>query len=239
MKKITVLVLLVLTALVGSFTTYASSTVIVGPDVIHKQYNHILTITDILSLYRSDLGGVSLSEDGYTGYGNILGVHTLQLYASNGTVADAHEVNIYVVSELGNVQAVTDYKDIHVRVDQILQPVEIVYVLEKTGYLTITASTQMMILSDTYTENSDTPGEYLFEFRMINSAGLDMTYLSKIYVSEDDNLFIPGIIFEAPKTILDTIGEWIGFIFWFAVAGFIIFIMYKASKKFKKKVSRI
>ena len=227
MKKITVLVLLVLTALAGSFTTYASSTVIVGPDVIHKQYNHILTITDILSLYRSDLGGVSLSEDGYTGYGNILGVHTLQLYASNGTVADAHEVNIYVVSELGNVQAVTDYKDIHLRIDQILSPSEIVYVLENTGYLQITASTQMMILSDTYTENSDTPGEYLFEFRMINSAGLDMTYLSKIYVSQDDNLFVPGIIFEAPPSFFSKAWRFIEPFVYLAV---IIFLGYKYMK---------
>jgi len=234
MKKITVLVLLVLTALAGSFTTYASSTVIVGPDVIHKQYNHILTITDILSLYRSDLGAVTLSEDNYTGYGNILGVHTLQLYASNGTVADAHEVSINVISELGNVQAVTDYKDIHLRINQILSPSDIVYVLEKTGYLQISASTQMMILSDTYTENSEIPGEYLFEFRMINSAGIDMTYLSKIYVSEDDNLFVPGIIFEAPPTVVSTVWKYIEPWLYLAAIGFGIYL-YLNYKKNRKK----
>jgi hypothetical protein len=234
MKKITVLALLILTAIFNSITTYASSTVIVGPDVIHKQYNHILTITDILSLYRSDLGGVSLSEDNYTGYGNVLGVHTLQLYSSDGIVADSHDVSIYVVAELGNVQAVTEYKDIHVRIDQILSPSEIVYVLEKTGYLTISASTQMMILSDTYSENAETPGEYIFEFRMINSAGLDMTYLSKIYVSEDENLFIPGIIFEAPPSWIER--AWYSIeIFVYLAIGAIVFMKYMKYKKSRKK----
>ena len=121
MKKLAVLVILMMSLIMNSFTmVHASTEVILGPEVIHKQSNHILTTSDILGMYSSSLGNIILSSDQYTGYGNIIGTYTLELYASNGSSASTKPVNIIVVQNLGNVKAVSDYKNLHVKKTQIL-----------------------------------------------------------------------------------------------------------------------
>jgi len=237
MKKITVLVLLILSILAGSLKVNASSTdVIIGPDVIHKQSNHILTVSSILSLYSSSLGQVQILEDNYTGYGNILGSHSMVLTATDGQNQINKSIEVIVISELGNVKAVTNYKDIHLKNTQILTPSDIVYVLEKTGYIVITSTTQMMILENTYTENASNAGQYLFEFRLVNSAGVDQVYSSIINVSNDDNLFIPDITFEAPASAFSMIWKFIVSIFYLAVFLFVGYALYKLVTKPRKKV---
>lgn len=196
MKKISVLLLLAIVSILAfSSTTYASGTDIIGPDVIHKQSNHILTVGDILSLYSSEFGIVGIAEDNYTGYGNIVGIHTMQLYVSDGSTVYTKDIEIDVITDLGDVTCVADYKDIYLKTTQVLTPTAIVYILENTGYIEITATTQMMILNNTYTDNSGTSGQYLFEFRLVNSAGIDAVYTSIINVSDDENLFVPDITF--------------------------------------------
>lgn len=236
MKKITVLVLLLLSILSSSLQVNASSTEIVGPDVIHKQSNQILTVGDILALYTSNLGAVAVSVDNYTGYGNILGTKSMSLYATDGTTVATKDIEIIIVSSLGDVKAVTDYKNIHLKTTQLLTPVEIVYVLENTGYVSITASTQMLILSDTYTQSQTVEGSYLFEFRLVNSAGLDQIYTSMIYVSDDDNLFIPDVIFEAPPSAFGQVWQFIVSIFYIAVFVGVGYVIYKVVSKPRKKV---
>lgn len=235
MKKIAVFVMLILSMFASSITLNASSTdSIIGPDVIHKQSNHILTLNDILSMYSSSLGQVYVSIDGYTGNGNILGVHLLELKASNGTEEATKEVQIMVVATLGNVQAVSDYKNIHVRSDQNLTPQEIVLALENTGYIEITATTQMMLLTDTYSENQTVEGQYLFEFRLLNSAGLDQVYSSIIYVSGDQNLFVPDIVFEAPPSWFSRAWKSIEIFVYLAIFGIAAY-QYAKYKKNRKK----
>jgi len=232
-------VIVLLTLITGlSMKVNASSTDIIGADVIHKQSNQILTMTDILGMYSSSLGAVIMIEDNYTGYGNILGSYDIMLYATDGVTAVTKTATVIVVANLGNVQAVTDYKNIHVRTDQNLTSSEIVYVLQNTGYVDITATTQMAIIEDTYHGNEETPGAYTFEFRLVNSAGLDMIYSSQIIVSDDGIDFVPDYTFEAPPGLLDII--WAGFVktvrdWWLVFAiigGFIWFLRYK--KKHKK-----
>lgn len=236
MKKLAVFVMLILSMFTSSITMNASSTdSIIGPDVIHKQSNHILTLNDILSMYSSSLGQVYVVFDGYTGNGNILGVHPLELKASNGTEEATKEVQIMVIATLGNVQAVSDYKNIHVRSNQILTPQDIVLTLENTGYIEITATTQMMLLTDTYSENQTVQGQYLFEFRLMNSAGLDQVYSSYIYVSGDDNLFVPDIIFEAPPSWFETAWNKIEIFVYLILAGIAAFQYAKYKKKRKKR----
>lgn len=235
MKKIAVLVLLIMSIFASFSTTYAASTEIVGPDVITKQASSILTITDILSLYRSDVGSIILSEDLYTGYGNVLGMHSISLYASNGEIAATKEILINVITTLGNVQCVTDYKDIHVRTDQILTPSDIVYVLQNSGYIEITASTQMMLLANTYTENAEIEGQYLFEFRLVNSAGIDAVYSSVISVSDNNNLFIPDLVIVPEPSQFDQVIDFIVSIFYLAIFVLVGFIIFKTVKKNRKK----
>lgn len=236
MKKISVLVLLLISIFSSSLQVNASSTDIIGPDVIHKQSNHILTISNITALYSSTLGQIQVLEDNYTGYGNIVGTHTITLSATSGTTTKTKTVDVVVIQELGNVTAVTDFKDIYVKNTQILTPSEIVYVLEKTGYIEITATTQMMILTNTYTDSSDTEGQYLFEFRLINSAGIDEVYSSLINVSNDQNLFVPDITFEAPPSILSNAWNVITSLFYLAVFVGIGIAVYKVLHKPRKKV---
>jgi hypothetical protein len=144
-------------------------------------------------------------------------------------------ISIYVIEELGNVKAVTDYKDIHLRTDQVLTPTQIVYVLENTGYVEITASTQMSILNDTYTENAEIPGTYVFEFQLINSAGLDEIYSSIIYVADGSNLFVPDVIFEAPVTQADKIIEIIKYVLYFAIFLGVCYILIKIVPKLRNR----
>jgi hypothetical protein len=233
MKKILVLVLLFIS--VASFqVTYASSTGIIGPEVIHKQSNKILTTSDILSMYSSSLGGVTIAEDGYTGYGNILGSYYLSLYASDGEDIQTKQVEVRVISTLGNVTAVSDFNKIHLTTEQLLSPSEIVYVLEKTEYLEITATTQMVILNNTYTDNRETPGTYLFEFRLVNSAGLDQIYLAHLIVSDERDQFVPDVTFEAPPGIFSNIGKQIWNLIQIIVVVVAVIITVKILKKRKK-----
>jgi len=236
MKKIAVLVLLLISMIAGSTQVNASSTDIIGPDVIHKQYNHILTIGNILSLYNSDLGQVQVMEDNYTGYGNIIGTKTITLFSTDGITQATKIIEIVVVNELGNVTAVSDYKNIHLKNTQILTPSEIVYVLERTGYIDITSTTQMMILTNTYTENSSQQGQYLFEFRLVNSAGVDQVYSSIISVSVDANLFVPDITFEAPPSAFSQVWNLLVSLFYLAIFVGAGYGVYKLVTKPRKKV---
>lgn len=234
MKKIAVLALLFLSILASSLQVNASSTGIIGPDVIHKEQNKILTISDILSLYTSPVGIIQVIDDQYTGYGNILGLHQITLYATDGTLHETKVVDIMVIPALGNVLAVTNYKNIFVRTNQILTPTQIVQVLENTGYIEITATTQMMMLSNTYTENAEVPGVYFFEFRLVNSAGVNEVYSSIITVSEEENPFIPDIVFEAEPSWFSKAWRFLEPFLYF---GIIIFAVYKYMK-YKKKRKR-
>jgi len=233
MKKIAVLALFILSILASSIQVNASSTGIIGPSIIHKEQNKILTIADILDLYTSTLGVIQVADNQYTGYGNILGSHFIQLFSTDGSTHAIKDVEIIVVPALGNVLAVTDYKNIYLRTNQVLTPSQIVQVLENTGHLEITATTQMMMLSNTYTENASTPGIYLFEFRLVNSAGVNAIYSSVITVSEEDDPFIPDIVFEAPPSILNRFWRFIEpFVYiGIAIAGASIYIKHKNKRK--------
>jgi len=175
-----------------------ATTDIIGPSIIHKQSNHILTISNILHLYASPHGDVVVQSDEFTGQGNVLGEHQIVLKVTDGENEYLKDVSVFVIEELGDVKAVTDRKDIHVGTSQELTPQSIVAILQNTGYVNITATTQMMILNDTYTENKDQEGQYVFEFRLINSAGDDEIYSSLINVSDSDGFFVPDIVFEKP-----------------------------------------
>lgn len=233
MKKILVLVLLLM-SFTSFQTTYASSTGIIGPDVIHKEANKILTTSDILAMYSTNLSGITIQQDAYTGYGNILGSYAIMLYASDGVTIETKEIEIRVISTLGNVQAVSDLKNIHVTTKQELTPSEIVYVLEKTGYVEITATTQMVILNNTYTNNEDVPGNYLFEFRLVNAAGLDQIYLSQIIVKDAADDFVPDVIFEGPPNVVSSVlrGGWI--LLQYVLAVVIAYFIIKFIKKHKR-----
>lgn len=234
MRKVVVLALLLLSIFISSIQVNASSTDIIGPSIIHKEQNKILTIADILNLYSSSIGVIQVADDQYTGYGNVLGSHLIQLFSTDGTSYATKEIEVIVVPTLGDVLAVTDYKNIYVRTNQILSPSQIVQVLENTGHLEITATTQMMMLSNTYSDNAETPGIYLFEFRLVNSAGVNLIYSSVITVSEENDPFIPDIIFEAPPSLLTKVWRFIEPFIYLGVVILLAIVYIKHKKKRKK-----
>lgn len=235
MKKLLILLMLAFALFINVNHTVEASE-IVGADVIHKQANQILTINDIKSMYNSELGQVLVENDTYTGYGNVPGLKTVDMVVESLDLTIYRKtISIYVIEELGNVKAVTDYKNIHLRTNQVLTPTQIVYVLENTGYVEITASTQMSILNDTYTENAEIPGTYVFEFQLINSAGLDEIYSSIIYVADGSNLFVPDVIFEAPVTQADKIIEIIKDVLYFAIFLGVCYILIKIVPKLRNR----
>lgn len=234
MKKIAVLALLIMSIIASSIQVNASSTGIIGPSVIHKEQNKILTIADILDLYASDLGVIQVADDQYTGYGNVLGSHWIQLFSTDGTTHSTKDVEIIVIPSLGNVLAVTDFKNIFVRSNQILTPSQIVQILENTGHLEITATTQMMMLTNSYSENAEIPGVYYFEFRLVNAAGVNAIYSSTITVSEEDDPFIPDIVFEAPPSFLAKAWRSLEPFIYIAALCVVIYYVIKYKKKRKK-----
>lgn len=242
MKKIMLLVTLIMSVFMVSLTVQADTTDIVGPNVIHKQADHILTISNIKDLYSSPHGNVIVQSDEFTGSGNIIGKHQIVLKALDGQNEYLKDVSVFVVAELGNVKAVTDYKNLHVRSTQVLTPQEIVSTLKKTGYVEITATTQMMIINDTYTENSTVEGQYVFEFRLINSAGDDDTYSSIINVSDSDGFFVPDIVFEKHNAFIwlkkawkNWVWPWIYNILTFFAMGIVLIILINQYRKKLKK----
>ena len=77
-KKLFVL----LTAFIFAFSinlAAESNPKITGPDLIQKEKYQVLTLSDILALYSSNVGGVSILSDDFTGNGATIGTYQIEL----------------------------------------------------------------------------------------------------------------------------------------------------------------
>ena len=234
MKKLIALLLLFTIANL-KLNLKASSAVIYGPSVIHKQSSSILTMSDILALYQCELGPVTVSIDEYTGNGNVVSTYALQLYASDGTSIATKDIQIIVIASLGNVKAVTDYKNIHLTLTQAQEMTlaEIPKIVARTGYFDLIQGAQMAIISDTFTAGKATPGIYQFEYRIVDQTGYDETFLSSVYVYDSSLMIDPDVVYGGPSSRLDGISSAVtSFLMFFGLGVGIAFI-YKASKKSK------
>lgn len=231
MKKITVLLLALFSSFMLSIEANALSSDIVGPNVIHKEMNQALTITDILSYYETD---VMILEDGYTGHGNMPGEYTITLKQSTNT----KDITVYVIQNWGDLQssqdiiAVTDYKDIYVVNSRVLTPYEIIYyIFMKTGYFENTSNFYYESQIDTYTvnvneDNTIDVGVYQFSFRATFFTGYEATYSSTIHVVQSRQA--SGIILEPPQTSSD---KFIDALPWIVGALLIGYFIYKKLNK--------
>lgn len=234
MKKLIALLLLI-TISFSKLNIKASSAVIYGPSVIHKQVNSILTMSDIMALYQSELGPVTVSIDEYTGNGNVVSSYAMQLYASDGTSIATKDIVIYVVQTLGNVKAVTDYKNIHLTLTQAQEMTlaEIPKVVARTGYFNLRIGAQMAIISDTFTANKNKVGIYQFEYRIVDSTGYDETFLSNVYVYDSSSMIDPDIVYGNEPSSLDGIASFIKTLIMLFVIGAGGVFVFKLSKKNK------
>lgn len=205
MKKI-FLVLFLILSFRGASVYASTESGIIGPDLIQKEQYQILTLSDILSFYSSTSGGVSITEDNYTGNGAILGTHSLELGIS-GT-QNRRTINIQVVDQIGySVRAVTDLKDIHVAKNVKLNPQDFVQIHSRTGLFRLNHTSQMSILSNKYTGNETTPGVYLIEYRIMDASGLDQVISFNTTVYDSERLETPIIVIPKEPGFFDQISS--------------------------------
>jgi hypothetical protein len=196
MKKLLIFILISLTSLSFSFESQATTHGITGPDVVYKQANKVLTTTSILGMYESSNGAITIKTDGYTGNGDKPGIYQIVLEDSGGTKS----IDISVRSKLGNVIAVTRTNDaytIHMHKNNTLTEFEIIKVLENVQLITYTSTTEIYILTNTYSDNADAPGNYTFEFYIANASGFEETIEIYLKVMNTEKL-LPDLQIDNP-----------------------------------------
>jgi len=174
--------------------SYATTDTITGPEIVFKQADKILTITQILALYESELGEVSVESDDYTGNGDVPGNYAVTL----GVEDETKTISINVRQTIGPVIAVTvtdgDYQVI-LHKNTVLTANEIIDVLINVQMIVVTSSTQITVLTNTYQDNATAPGTYSFEFYLATISGLEETYLITLKVNDTETL-VPDIVLE-------------------------------------------
>lgn len=191
MRKLLIILLLTLTSLliIPKYDYQASS--IVGPDVIYKQANQIFTTSTIKKLYSAP-EELEILSDGYTGKGDQVGIYYLTLGAGDLTkevrieVKQLIEAKVLAVIVSDGVPTILINKDKELIINSLTKdPIDI---LKRIGMITVTSSTLPVILVNDYTENKNSPGDYLFEFRLDAADGSEQHIISKIRVINNDTL---------------------------------------------------
>lgn len=194
MKKI----LLILTLTFSFFAiplkkVSANNIEIVGPDTIYKQASSIVLMSDILDMYSSESGTVNLVSDDYTGYGDVPGIYEFKLQVGSKIVTKNIEVKNLINDKILAVSKTANEYAIHVNKNFQLTNAEIPKILERIGVFTLISSDQVLKLSDTYSENYNSPGVYVFEFRVVNASGNSANYYTKVIVQADNKISMDGI----------------------------------------------
>lgn len=230
MRKILSLLLLVLISASFGIGAQASTETIIGPDIIYKQKDKFLTLSQILDLYSSADGEVYAISDSYTGYGDIPGIYDIVLGVSGTTTQET--ITISVRNTIGNVIAVTETDGsiaINVYKNVTLTHQQIIDILVNIQHITITSTTQTQIITNSYTENANAPGNYIYEFRLMTTSGYEMLYDVTIRVSNSDEL-LPDSIYLPPEST-ESNGNVLSVIIAVAFGLFILFIGYKLLRK--------
>ena len=196
LRRLSLSLFMLLTVFAASVTglklNAANTNKIKGPSFIQKERLQVLTLSDILALYSSELGGVSIQSDYYTGNGAIVGIYEIELIASNGLEQATKLIEIEVLNVIGfKVRAVTDQVNIHISKANKLNPLDIISIHSKTGVVSLNQTSQMEILSDSYSANYNEAGTYIFEYRLMDASGIDKTVSCSITVYDSERLQNP------------------------------------------------
>ncbi len=234
MNKVLGIILILFTTVILMTTPVYAINSIDGPDVVFKQTTAIVTINDILLLYSSDVGNISVSSDEYSGMGHLPGEYEVELEASDGLLTINRIITVKVVSDLGNVTLVGDAHDLYLRTDQILTFTSIRNILRNTGYIQIPVGTGYQMITDEYTGHESTPGVYDYGFRLISASGSIQNVMIEIYVTDDFTSFDPGDIIEPDPSPFDGFLKGLVDFLWlvgFVAAAVIITIFVVRSRK--------
>jgi len=242
MKRLIIVILMFFSImlLITPETKASDPPTIEGPEVIYKQANRVLTISTILPLYTSTAGEVVVISDAYTGSGNIPGIYTIKLGVQGEEIEK--DIQISVRNLIGNVIAVSKKNDnikIHLHKSQELTPQAIINVLVNIQFITVNSTTEIAILTNTYSDNSNSPGTYVFEFHLATTAGTEETYEITLQVNDSEQL-VPDVLIEKTPLIdwsnlFGGFKEFVVTILYFAAMILILFIGFKLVFMKKKK----
>ena len=251
MKKIILIMFILLSILVVTTTPVFAVGDILGPDIVYKDANEIVSINDITSLYTASEAVVIAHQDGFTGKGNIVGEHEIILKATDGLldkfktitvkvtynkIPDIDDKNLF--SLVGKTTSSNSYLFVTLQ-DKSIDLEDIRDTLINLNELSIVEPSSKQIIVDTYTDNKEIPGTYTFNFKILDSTGIIRNINTKItvmQVSEDwvplDPIINPGII-DINFDFIAAIVSWVlaAAVFVSVIALFIYF-----GKKFKKGV---
>lgn len=180
-----------------------------GPDVIYKDSNEIVNVNDITTLYTSAYAGILIHEDNFTGYGHIPGSHKIILKATDGLTEKFKEITVIVTqnkipditidNETYNVFSLVGIASNNytfvTTANKLITVESIRDTLVNLNLLTIYGASSKNIIIDTYTENSEVPGNYILNFKIMDTTGAIRTFNTNIIVRasmEDWEQLDPG-----------------------------------------------
>lgn len=201
MKKMIVLFLLVFLAMMKTVPAHASDAAVTGADEIYKQVDRYLVMSDILTLYSTPSGELEVTNDNYTGYADVPGIYSITICSTDSAV-QCKDVIINVRNTIGEVIAVTRLEElytIHVNKDVSLSTQSIREILQNVQMIQVSSTTVLQEITNTYKVNRNSPGNYIFEFRLISLNGIEEFHTINIRVSNDNQLVPDDVIELVPE----------------------------------------
>lgn len=150
-----------------------------GPSTITKPTGSILTVNDIKGdLTASDVKDgnrtsyITVKEDNYTGFGDRVGSYTIIFEVSDtkGNIA-THTITVNVTDDIPPVWYVKDGASIVLAEGMSLNRTQIISLLEATGQISVSSTSQVTFFQDEYSGNEETPGVYMMGFNFEDASG--------------------------------------------------------------------
>jgi hypothetical protein len=150
-----------------------------GPSTITKPTGSILTVNDIKGdITASDVKDgnrtsyITVKEDNYTGFGDRVGSYTIIFEVSDtkGNIA-THTVTVNVTDDIPPVWYVKDGASIVLAEGMSLNRTQIITLLEATGQISVSSTSEITFFQDEYSGNEETPGVYMMGFNFEDASG--------------------------------------------------------------------
>lgn len=180
-----------------------------GPTTITKPTESILTVANIKAeLTASDVkdgnrtANITVKEDNYTGHGDRVGSYTVIFEVSDtkGNIA-THTVTVNVTDDIPPVWYIKDGASIVLSAGMSLNRTQIISLLEATGQISVSSTSQITFFQDEYAGNEETPGVYMMGFNFQDTSGNESVHNFAITVLEDENT--DPITVEPNRSFLD------------------------------------
>lgn len=202
MIKKAIIFLLAITSLVlvvANNYTYASGSLqINGPEIVFKDKNKLFTVEQILEMYSTVSDSkLEIISDGYTGLGNKAGIYPVTIGIRNST--ENRTINIHVKNVISDYAYAASYMNgqyqLYTTKNIIIPEREIILALERiSDDVQVTSKTGVIYGTNTYTENAESPGRYMYEFTLVQTSGTRHTQAVEVIVNNSETL-APDYIF--------------------------------------------